>query len=765
MREAIHIENARVHNLKGINLSIPRDRVVVFTGVSGSGKSSLVFDTLHTEAQRQLIETFSSFARRRLPKLSRPEVDAIRNLSTSIVIDQHRLGRTLRSTVGTATEVYTYLRLLYSRCGDTPGLASFHFSFNHPEGMCPACKGLGKRIVVDAERLLDKTKSLRDGAITHPDYRTGGWLWRELVGIDLFDVAKPLHEFPASELEKLLFADRIPITKKHGAGTYAKTWEGIARRLERLYVNKAEDELPEGRRDAYRQYLVYGDCDACGGLRLNPQRLAVRLEGKGIGEAVQMELTDLDVWLATMTGSVAEPLVRKMRGILSHLIGIGVGYLSLNRAVSTLSGGESQRIKMARQLDCDLVGLMYVLDEPSIGLHPRDIDQLIGMLGRLRDQGNSVLVVEHDPAIIAAADYVVEIGPGAGRGGGEVCFAGARGDFMESGCQTARLMGQARTPLGAPRRRWDQSWLIREARVNNLRGVDVDIPQRVLVCITGVAGSGKSSLVHGVLVPMVPRAVVVDQNLIGRNSRSNAATFLGVFDDVRQVFAQATGRPASLFSFNSKGACPACKGQGTISVEMHFLDDVRVVCSACNGQRYTDEVLGMRWEGHNIHQVLGLTAQEAREVFTQPRVRSALELLCEVGLDYLTLGQPLSTLSGGECQRLKLAAELGKTGRVYVLDEPTTGLHLADISRLMSILNRLVEDGNSVVVIEHNLDVIGQADWVIDLGPEGGSRGGRVVAVGTPEQLAECPDSHTGRYLMALEDVDQEPLGKEIGDG
>ncbi|HOX58362.1 MAG TPA: excinuclease ABC subunit UvrA [Candidatus Paceibacterota bacterium] len=749
MRDAIEIENARMHNLKGINLSIPRDCLVVFTGVSGSGKSSLVFDTLHTEAQRQLIETFSSFARRRLPKLSRPDVDAIRNLSTSIVIDQHRLGRTLRSTVGTATEVYTYLRLLYSRCGDTPGLASFHFGFNHPEGMCPACQGLGKRITVDAERMLDKTKSLRDGAIIHPDYRVGGWNWRELVGIDLFDVSRPLQDFAPAELEKLLFAEGIPIVKKHGAGTYAKTWVGIARRLERLHLNNAEDELSESRRDAYRKYLSYRECATCGGLRLNPARLAVRLAGKGIGEVVQMELIELDAWLGTINGPVAQPLVRKMRSILSHLIGIGVGYLSLNRAVSTLSGGESQRLKMARQLGCDLVGLMYVLDEPSIGLHPRDIDQLIALLGQLRDQGNSVLVVEHDPAIIAAGDYVVEIGPGPGRHGGEVCFAGERAAFRQSDCRTATLMRRDQTPITAPRRRWSQSWPIRSAGINNLRNVDVDIPRQVLVCVTGVAGSGKSSLVHGVFVPMIPSAVVVDQNLIGRNNRSNPATFLGVFDDVRQIFARATGRPASWFSYNSDGACPACKGQGSITVEMHFLDDVRTPCHACNGQRYTDEVLALRWEGRNIHQVLGLTAQEAAAAFTQSRLKRALGLLCDVGLDYLTLGQPLTTLSGGECQRLKLAAELGKAGQTYILDEPTTGLHLADISRLMGILNRLVDDGNSVIVIEHNLNVIAQADWVIDLGPEGGSRGGRVLAVGTPEQIAECPESHTGRYLKA----------------
>ena len=747
MRNHIHVENARVHNLQGVNLDIPRDRLVVFTGVSGSGKSSLVFDTLHTEAQRQLIETFSTFARRWLPKLSRPEVDAIRNLSTSIVIDQKRMGRTLRSTVGTATEVFTYLRMLFSRCGDTPNLASFHFSFNHPEGMCLDCKGLGKRITVNPDTLLDRSKSLRDGAITHPDYKIGGWNWRELVAIDLFDTGKPVGEFSAEELDRLLFAEGIPITKPHGAGTYTKTWEGVAHKLERFYLNKAEDELPEVKRDAYQRYLTYGDCSTCAGLRLNPRALAVRVDGKGIGEVVQWELTELDAWLAGVSGAVAEPLVRKMRGILAHLIGIGVGYLSLGRAVSTLSGGESQRVKMARQLDCDLVGLMYVLDEPSIGLHARDTDQLIAMLCRLRDQGNSVLVVEHDPALIAAADHVIEMGPGAGRAGGTVCFQGTRLEFKASDCQTARLMRGGRNGHGRPRRTWTQAWSIRGARARNLQSLDVDIPQRVLVCITGVAGSGKSSLVHEVFVRQEPQAVVVDQSSIGRSSRSNPATYLGVFDEIRKVFARATERPPALFSFNSAGACPTCKGQGSIAVEMSFLDDVQVQCADCRGRRYTEEVLELRWQGHSIYDVLTLTAREALGTFRQKRVRPALELLCEVGLDYLTLGQPLSTLSGGECQRLKLAAELGQTGHLYVLDEPTTGLHLADIDRLMAILDRLVEDGNSVVVIEHNLDVIARADWIIDLGPEGGSRGGRLIATGTPEQVAACDAGHTGRYV------------------
>ena len=745
--DRIEVVRARVHNLKDLTLRIPRDQLVVFTGVSGSGKSSLVFDTLHTEAQRQLVETFSSFARRRLPKLSRPDVDEVANLSTSIVIDQKRLGRTLRSTVGTATEVYTYLRMLYSRCGNMPGIPSFLLGFNHPEGMCPACARLGKRIRVDLDMLIDPALTLRQGAITHPAWRVGAWKWRELTAIDLFELDTPVREFSAEALDRLLHAEGIPIEKPHGGGTYAKTWEGVARGLERAHVDKAEDELPESERDAYRRYFTYAACDACGGLRLNPRALSVEVAGLGIGAAVSMELTDLDAWLATIRGPVADPLVTKMRGILSHLIEIGVGYLSLNRAVATLSGGESQRVKMARQLDCDLIGLMYILDEPSIGLHPRDIAKLVDMLRRLRDKGNSVLVVEHDASVICAADHVVEIGPGAGSGGGEVCFEGPLAAFLRSEARTAAMIRDGANLPPRRRRPVRDAWEVRGARANNLTGVDVDIPKRVLVAVTGVAGSGKSSLVNDVFVAGQPDAIVVDQSAVGRSSRSNAATYLGVFDVIRRLFAEETGQPASLFSFNAKGACPHCKGQGRISVEMSFLDDVHVPCSECHGRRYTDDVLALTWRGRNIHDVLSLTVRQALDVFEHPAIHATLALLCEVGLDYLTLGQPLATLSGGECQRLKLVSELGKTGNLYVLDEPTTGLHMADIERLMAILNRLVDDGNSVVVIEHNLDVIVQADWVIDLGPEGGSAGGRVVAVGTPERIAGHPSSHTGRFL------------------
>ncbi len=749
MPEAIRIVNARVHNLKNVSLDIPRDRIVVFTGVSGSGKSSLVFDTLHTEAQRQLIETFSSFARRRLPKLSRPDVDAIHHLSTSIVIDQKPMGRTLRSTVGTATEVYTYMRMLYSRCGDTPGLASFHFSFNHPEGMCQACRGLGHRIVADTTLLLDRSKTLREGAITHPDYKVGGWNWRELVGVDLFPNDVPVGEFPPDQIERLLHADAIPIVKPHGAGTYAKTWTGVARRIEKGYVANADDELSGTRRDAYQRYLSTGPCTECGGHRLNERARAARVAGVGIADTVGWELRDLDRWLAGVPGDVAAPLVRKMRGILGHLIGIGVGYLSLARSVATLSGGESQRVKMARQLDCDLTGLIYVLDEPSIGLHARDLAPLLDMLRRLRDAGNSVLVVEHDPEVIRAGDFVVDIGPGAGLAGGHVCFAGSQEDFRHSEAKTAVMMRAAASASRPARRAWSRAWPIRDARARNLQALDVDIPQQVFVCITGVAGSGKSTLVHEVFLGQCPGAVVVDQSPVGRSSRANPATYLGVFDDIRRLFSRETGAPASLFSFNSDGACPTCRGQGSIAVEMNFLDDVRIECGDCRGQRFRDDVLALRWKGLNIHDVLCLTAEDAAGRFRTGRLRGPLAVLCDVGLGYLTLGQPLSTLSGGESQRLKLALELGKTGRTYVLDEPTTGLHLADTDRLMAIVDRLVDAGNSVVVIEHNLDVIGRADWVIDLGPEGGSRGGRLMAAGTPEQVAASGRGHTAQYLAA----------------
>ena len=817
----IEIRGARTHNLKGIDVDVPKHRLVAFTGVSGSGKSSLVFDTICTEAQRQLVETFSTYARRRLPQLTRPPVDAIRNISPCIVIDQKRLGASSRSTVGTVTEVYTYLRMLFSRCGRPHVGWSHRFSFNHPDGMCPACKGLGKRVRIDVDELLDLDRSIEEGAIRHPSYAIGKWYWREIVGSRVVPPDKPLRRFSEAEMQRLLWADGLTVRKVHQGETYERPFDGVARKLERLHVDKNEDQIPKVAREAYRRLFRERPCPDCGGTRLNAAALAVELAGGWtIGRLVECELTELDRVLGDLAAhddyapirEVVATLVARMRGTLRHLIDIGVGYLSLNRGVPTLSGGESQRVKMARQLDCDLVDLVYILDEPTVGLHPRDIDHLIAMLRRLRDQGNSVLVVEHDPAVIRAADWVVDVGPGAGDGGGEVVFSGRLDDLLRADGATSRALrdrldgrvqqgaaaadgaagsravstrtakpspqgpaaadGAAKgraAPARRGRRRFRDTLVVDNASANNLRDLTVRIPKGVLTCITGVAGSGKSSLVaelvetlrrgaeggRGAMGERGAEAVVVDQRPVGRSSRSNPATYVGVFDPIRKLFAAANGVPPSLFSFNAEGSCPECKGRGYLEVELSFLDDVRLDCKVCEGRRYRDDVLKLTWRGRSIHDVLEMTVTDALAFFASaaagrgsPPSGRGLQLLADVGVGYLRLGQSLSTLSGGEAQRLKLAAELTRSGNVYVMDEPTTGLHPADIDRLLEIVDRLIAGGNTVVVIEHNLDVVAAADWIVDLGPEGGREGGRIVAEGTPEAVAaQHAVSHTGRYL------------------
>ena len=747
--DKIVIKGAKTHNLKDISLEIPKNKIVAFTGVSGSGKSSLVFDTVYTESQRQLIETFSSFARSRMPKLSEPPVDEIKNISTAIVIDQKRMGTTLRSTIGTATELYTYLRLLFSRCGDKFIGPSFVFGFNHPSGMCPDCKGLGKRIKVDVDMVLDKEKSIREGAINHPDHKVGGWNWREMVAIKLFDVDKKLKDFSEEELDDFLYAKSIPIEKKHGAGTYTKNYEGIIRKLERIYINRAQDELSTDRRDAYQKYFVYSDCDSCNGSRINEKARSVKLIGKTIPELINMEFSELYYFLGTIKGDIARPMVQKMRQILSHLIEIGVGYLSLNRSVATLSGGESQRVKMARQLDCDLVDMIYIMDEPSIGLHQRDIDKLIEMLVKLKDKGNSVFVVEHDPALIKCAEHIIDIGPEAGSLGGEIIYSGDYKGLIKSEGLTAEYLNKNER-VNNNRKKWNDYIEIKDATLHNLKNVSTKIPRKVMSCITGVAGSGKSSLINDVFLKENKEAIIIDQSPVGKSSRSNPATYIGVFDLIRQEFAKANKKMPSLFSFNSKGACPKCKGLGTLSVEMSFMDEVKITCDECHGKRYTDEVLKLKYKDKDIFELLNMTIREVRDFFDNSEIKRKLQILCDVGLEYLELGQPLSTLSGGECQRVKLASELHKKGNVYVMDEPTTGLHMADIDKLMTIIKNLVDNDNTVIVIEHNLDVVKHADWIIDLGPEGGSEGGEILFEGTPEDLVKCERSYTGKYLRKL---------------
>ncbi len=748
-KDYIYVQNAHTNNLKNITVKIPKHKLVAFTGVSGSGKSSLLFDTIYTEAQRQLVETFSTFARTRMPKLSRPDVDDILNLSTAIVIDQKRMGNNLRSTVGTATEINTYLRLLYSRLGQPFTGPSFYFSFNHPEGMCPHCHGLGKRVKIDLDQFLDKEKSIREGAVTHPFYKIGGFYWKEFMSIGIFDVDKKLKDYSAEELEKLLYSEPFPITNSKEKLSYTKNFEGIARKLENAVAGKAEDEASEEDKNAYSRYFIYSVCGQCNGSRLNERARSVTIKGVPIDQVCTMELTDVHHFLADIDDEISRPILRKARFLLEQLIEIGVGYLSLDRPVSTLSGGESQRVKMAKQLDCNLVDLLYVLDEPSIGLHPRDTEKLLAILFRLRDKGNSVFVVEHDPDIIRAAEWIVDIGPKAGKFGGELVYNGEPEGLKQTNSITGQYLFESNKPIFR-RKQAREFFRIEHATANNLRDVSVKIPKGVLTCITGVAGSGKSSLIHECFVKQRPDAIVIDQSPIGKSSRANPATFIGIFDYIRKEFASATGTEASLFSFNSKGACPKCNGQGFLSFELHFLDAVKTVCDECEGKRYHADVLELRYQKQNIADVLNMTVNQADEFFKVPKINKHLKILREVGLGYLKLGQTLSSLSGGESQRLKIATELGKESNVYIMDEPTTGLHLSDIDNFYRIVKRLVDHNNTVIIIEHNLDIIKYADWVIDMGPEGGKNGGTVLFEGTPEGLVNCSESYTGKYLKNL---------------
>lgn len=745
-RNNIIIKNARTHNLKDISVSIPKHKLVVFTGVSGSGKSSLLFDTIYTEAQRQLIETFSTFARARMPKLSRPDVDDIHNLSTAIVIDQKRMGNNLRSTVGTATEINTYLRLLFSRFGSPFIGPSFYLSFNHPEGMCPHCHGLGKRIQIDISMLVDKEKSLREGALVHPECKVGGWFWREIISIGLFDPDKKLKDYSTEELNKLLFTEPVPITKSHGAGTYSKNYEGIARKLERTITAKAEDEGSENEKDIYKKYFIYSDCDKCGGTRLNQRALSVKIMGKTIANVCELELIDALTFLREIKDDKALSVKRKAEFLLDQLVEIGVGYLTLSRAVSTLSGGESQRVKLARQLDCNLTDLMYILDEPSIGLHSRDTDKMLTIIKRLKENGNSVFIVEHDPDIIKQAEWIVDIGPKAGTNGGNLVYNGEFSGIFNSESITAKYLKREH-PINGKRKSFDSFLTIENASIHNLKNVSVKIPKGVLTCITGVAGSGKSSLVNHCLIQKYPDVIHVDQSVIGKSSRANPATYIGMFDAIRKLFANATGENAALFSFNSKGACPKCNGQGFIALELHFLDSVKTTCDECNGTRFKSEVLNLKYREKSISDVLEMTVDEGLTFFTEKEICKRLRILSEVGLGYIKIGQSLSTLSGGESQRLKLASELHKEGNIYILDEPTTGLHMSDIDKLISIVKSLTSKNNTVIVIEHNLDFIKNADWIIDMGPEGGKNGGEIIFQGLPENLIEEPRSITGKYL------------------
>jgi excinuclease UvrABC ATPase subunit len=748
LTEYIEIRGARENNLKDVTLRIPKRQITIFTGVSGSGKSSVVFDTIATEAQRQLYENFSLFIRSFLPRYPQPEADSIENLGMAVIVDQKRLGGGSHSTVGTITDIYTILRLLFSRLGQPRVGYSNAFSFNDPQGMCPECNGTGRKVGIAAEDLLDLDQSLNEGAIKVPFW--SGWEIGAYAASGFFDNDKKLRDFTADEMDLLLRGRDRKYQLAVGGKKMNATYLGVIEKIEQYYVRRDVKTLSERTRKAVEPYLRPRTCPLCKGARLSQAALSSRIDGYSIADLAAMAVGDLIPVLRLFTGPVAEPMIAVLVERLGHVVDIGLDYLSLDRETDTLSGGESQRVKLVKHLGSSLVDVMYILDEPSIGLHPRDVHRLTELLVKLRDKGNTVIVVEHDPDVIRVADHVVDMGPRAGDAGGEVVFEGSFTDLRRTDTLTGRFLERTLPVKANPRT--PTGWLpIRGARVNNLRGVDVDIPTAIMTAITGVAGSGKSSLIEGVFLPGHPEAIVIDQSAVGTSTRSNPATYTGVMDDVRKAFAAANQVGAGLFSFNSKGACENCNGAGVIYAELSFLGGVKTPCEVCGGRRFKDEVLQFKLDGRDVSEVLGLTVAQALEAFSQREIARKLRAMSDVGLDYLTLGQPLSTLSGGECQRIKLASELHKRGNVYVLDEPTTGLHMSDTSHLLGMLDRLVDAGNTVIVIEHNPDVIRNADWIVDLGPEGGSKGGRIMFSGTPGDLLEDPDSLTAQYLRRTE--------------
>jgi excinuclease UvrABC ATPase subunit len=768
------VRGARANNLKDVSVELPKRRLTVFTGVSGSGKSSLVFDTIAAESQRLINETYSAFVRGFMPTLARPEVDLLEGLTTAIIVDQERMGANSRSTVGTATDANALLRILFSRLGK-PDIGSANaYSFNVPSvrgsgsatvergagktvsqtfaltgGMCPRCEGLGTVSDIDLSQLFDDSRSLAEGAITIPGYKVDSW-WTTGIFIEsgFLDPNKPISRYTERELRDFLYKEPTKV-KVNGVNL---TYEGLIPKLQRSMLSKDREALQPHIRAFVERAATLTACPDCGGTRLAAAARSSRIRGINIGEACAMQISDLAEWVRRVEEPSVAPLLTTLRRTLDSFVEIGLGYLSLDRASGTLSGGEAQRVKMVGHLGSSLTDVTYVFDEPSIGLHPHDVQKMNDLLLRLRDKGNTVLVVEHEPETIAIADHVVDLGPGAGTTGGTVCFEGTVDGLRASGTLTGRhledraaLKEAVRTPTGTLE--------IRGATAHNLRDVDVDIPLGVLVVVTGVAGSGKSSLVRG-SIPSGPGVVSIDQGAIRGSRRSNPATYTGLLDPIRNAFAKASGVKPALFSANSDGACPHCNGAGVIYVDLATMAGVATICEECGGKRFEASVLKHKLGGRDISEVLAMSVTEAREFFGAGRARTPaahaiLDRLADVGLGYLSLGQPLTTLSGGERQRLKLATHMAERGGVYVLDEPTTGLHLADVEHLIGLLDRLVDSGRSVIVIEHHQAVMAHADWIIDLGPGAGHDGGRIVFQGTPAALVAARSTLTGEHLAA----------------
>ncbi|MFI1470360.1 ATP-binding cassette domain-containing protein [Streptomyces wuyuanensis] len=737
----IQVRGARENNLRNVDLDLPKRRLSVFTGVSGSGKSSLVFGTIAAESQRLINETYTAFIQSFMPSLGRPDVDGLHNLSAAIVVDQERMGANSRSTVGTATDAYTMLRIVFSRLG-TPHIGtSGAFSFNLPEGMCPNCEGLGQVSDIDVEQLVDRTKSLNEGAIRVPGYAVDSWPWSVMAASGFYDPDKKLDDFTEQEWADFLRKSAVKVK----VGSNNLTYEGLITKIQRTWLVKDREGLQPHVRAFVDRAVVFTDCPECGGTRLSRAALSSKIAGVNIADCSAMQISDLAAFVRTVDDPSVGPLLESLRHLLESLVEIGLGYLSLDRAASTLSGGEAQRVKMVRHLGSSITDVTYVFDEPTVGLHPHDIQRMNGLLLRLRDKGNTVLVVEHKPEVIAIADHVVDLGPGAGEAGGEICYSGDVVGLVASGTLTGRHLGhrvRLRETVREPRGQLS----IKGADLHNLQDVSVDVPLGVLTVVTGVAGSGKSSLIHGYLAGY-EGVVVADQTPIRGSRRSNPATYTGLLNPIRTAFAKANGVKPALFSANSEGACPKCNGLGLVYTDLAMMAGVASVCEECEGRRFTPEVLTYRLNGRNISEVLGMSVAEAYAFFPSGQAHRILGRLDDVGLGYLRLGQPLNTLSGGERQRLKLAIHMAEKSSTYILDEPTSGLHMADVDKLLELLDRLVDEGNSVVVIEHHQAVMAHADWLIDLGPGGGHDGGRVVFTGTPADLVASGDTLTAVHL------------------
>jgi excinuclease UvrABC ATPase subunit len=740
---SIQIRGARENNLKSVSLDIPKRRITVFTGVSGSGKSSLVFGTIAAESQRLINETYPAFVQQFMPHYGQPDADSLDNISAAIVVDQQRIGGNSRSTVATVTDTAQMLRVLFARIA-TPHLPSYGFySYNDPRGMCTECEGIGQIASMDMSAVIDESKSLNEGALLPKDFARDSWWWEIYANSGLFDLDKPIRKYTKEERFNLLELDD---GRKIKVGKIGLTYEGVVTKLKKGLGSKDPEQLQPHVRVEYEKIFTRKLCPACEGARLNKAALDSKVNGKNIAELSAMQVSDLAPFVRGIKAREVQPMLDALAMRLENLVTIGLGYLSLDRESSTLSGGESQRVKMVRHLGSSLTDLTYVFDEPSVGLHPHDVGRLAGLMIQLRDKGNTVLIVEHKPDMMAIGDHIVDMGPLAGTKGGEIVYQGSYKGLLKSGTLTGDHILRHQ-PVKTALRKPAGKLSIRNASINNLRKVSVDVPQGVLTVVTGVAGSGKSSLIQTALPAAYPDTIIIDQALARGSRRSNTATYTGILDAVRKAFAKATGEDAALFSANSKGACPDCNGLGVIYTDLAHLDPMVTVCETCNGKRFTDEVLRHKLRGRSISDVYLMSVDDAADYFTEPAIAKILRGLVDVGLGYLTLGQPLSTLSGGERQRLKLAAELGKSGNIYVLDEPTTGLHMHDVDTLIGLFDRLVDAGSSVIVIEHNLDVISRADWVIDLGPGAGHDGGTVVFEGSPAALLKAKGSLTGQFL------------------